>query len=108
VLFEVNGEYITYRKNPNIRIKFRRDPIPGTGNFHRGHCLREIHTTPEMRRFVADEEMSRELDIHKPMRQRRSRNNLPNSWVDIVRSDANGKSWKRNRKTQYRERRNLS
>lgn len=80
-------------KVKGIKLKFRFDPVPGTGGYKNlGRFYRNIKTTQE-RKFCCDPE-------HKPyIRGKRSMKNLPEAWDDIWNSkELIKKSWKRTKK----------
>lgn len=62
--------------------------------------FRRIHTTQERKRWISDEELSKEYPELK-LRYARSFSNLPNSWDDIHRSHER-RSWKIYRENQYK------
>lgn len=82
-------------------------PVPGTGvRSAYGKCLRSPGTTAEMARTMGDDDLARivagEYGVRlRGVRSRRRR--LPTRWDDRIRGDLLDRSWKRNRKTRYRE-----
>ena len=80
---------------PIARRAYRHDPVPGTGG--RGHyrCLRRIRTTQEIKANA-----QARLEGEPPVRGHRL--NLPTRWDDPMRHVEH--NWKRQRRTQYRDR----
>lgn len=74
-------------------------PVPHTGVGNRGWSYRKIRTTKN-RRWAQIVE-----DVEVRPRPGCGVNGLPNSWDDIARMDRNDRSWKHNRKTQYKPQR---
>lgn len=74
--------------------EFRKDPVPTTGKRGGYRVYRHPKTTQELRRNGYEPEYSR---------GRRRKGYLRNSWDDILRSSyRERKNWKRNRKTQWK------
>ena len=85
------------------KIKYRYDPIPGTGKHKGGYrWWRHPKTTQEKRAYykLEVEETDTGYPIH--YRARRSPPNLPQAWWDILHSDWHDHCWKNFRKTQYK------
>jgi hypothetical protein len=59
---------------------------------------RQIHTTQELRANQDGQWIEDQGDYRIKIRGRR--NNIPNSWDDLMRSDLRHKCWKRHRMTQ--------
>lgn len=78
-------------KRTGIKLRFRFDPIPGSGKYRgRGYYYRNIKTTQE-RKYACDPE-------HKPyIRGKRSLRNLPEAWDDIP-ANTIKRNWKRTKK----------
>lgn len=73
-------------------------PVPGTRHYRGGHIFRRPGTHPLRRDAVHFP------DAGEPgIRAKRSANNLPTSYDDCHRSDVGGRSWKRYRKTQWKD-----
>lgn len=65
-----------------------------------GRWLRDIRTTQERRSWFSF--IMSMSDYPQWIKRRRSNKHVPNSWDDIIRSDLYDRSWKLNRKTQYK------
>ena len=66
-----------------------------------GTWLRDINTTQERREWFAY--IDELAEYPHLIRHRRSMKELPSAWDDIPRNDLQDRSWKRHRKTQYRQ-----
>ena len=81
--------YVTVIKNFNkiyVRCRFRIDPIPRSGKWHRYKTyLRNMRTTQERRMSFSHPRYTR---------AKRNKRNLPDSYDDYYRSDISNKSWK--------------
>lgn len=79
---------------------FRAETVPGTGRIgwrKGGTVHRSPGTQPELR--ATDEKELLEAGV----KIRRSRLGLPNAWDDVMRGDYGQRSWKRHRKTQWKD-----
>ena len=65
-------------------------------------CFRRPRTTQE-RRATGKKDILRIDAYGVRIRARRNSSNLPNTWDDVHRRDYRNRSWKRHRKTQYKE-----
>lgn len=84
---------------------FRTLPVPHTRCYRGGgySFSRRPKTLQERAQAEAHDEELREYGIR--VRPRRNKANLPNSWDDVGRTDWDDRSWKRHRKTQWKEKR---
>ncbi len=72
-------------------------PVPHTGRPHRGSAYRSMRTHRSRRQSV-------EVDDGEVPGRPRAWKNLPSAWDDVVRGDLGQRSWKRQRRAQWRER----
>lgn len=96
--------YYTEKEIERDERDFRCAPAPYTRcRRGGGGWYRKIRTYGEHRETVAllHDEDAIEYDV-KP-RAKRNTHNLPNSWDDFTRSDYRNHNWKRQRKTQWKE-----
>lgn len=88
-MFKYNEELYAYRyyRKTYKTYKFRKDSVP----FIRKPSCENYLKSPKMRK----REMSLYSEYKKFIRLKRSRNNMPDSWDDILRSDCgNARCWK--------------
>lgn len=93
-----------YRYYRRKKFKFRQGPVEGIRCWRPGRYYRPIRTTQERREnaYLKYDEDAVEYEVKA--RPSRSKDSLPNAWDDIPYSKWWGrKSWKRYRKTQWRE-----
>lgn len=82
---------------------FRNGPVPHTGRRRGGHMFRRPGTHGERRELRGLEADLQDPDMDLPrIRIRVRRRNAPTAWDDLP-IRGRGKSWKRHRKTRFRE-----
>lgn len=83
---------------------FRRGPVPGIRCFRGGGGMYRLpRTFNEMRNAVACETDDELRELGVKVRGRRKKGSLPTLWDDLCRKDYNNRNWKRQRRTQYRD-----
>lgn len=94
------GRFGRIRYDP---ASFRNGPVPGTGRRGGGSWFRHMRTTQERRaaKALAHDEDCVEAGVKA--RARRNFANLVSAWDDVMRG-GDSRSWKRNRRTQWKER----
>lgn len=90
---------LLYRKHNYV---YRFDPVPFIKNHKHGRRYREFKTASEKRIACIHEYEG----LYKLIRRKRSYKGLPNSWDDY-RIHIN-RCWKRNRKTQFKAKDNIT
>jgi len=96
------GRWLASRKVPDHR--FRRAPVPYTRKRRGGsHYFRSFSTFQECREAVSLEFDEDATEAGVRVRAKRNCRNLPNSWDDYGRGDYAHRSWKRQRRTRWRE-----
>lgn len=80
----------------SIPVKFRYDPVPGSG--------KNWHNTNFFRRPKTLQELKWTFEHKKYVRGKRKKKYLPTSWDDIPRNDRKNKNWKSctKRRKQYK------
>lgn len=82
--------------------EYRRDPVPfircRRGSSYGARYYKHPRTIQERRAYFHDEIAEYGIRVRKT----RSARNLPDPWDDRQRADLNHRSWKRHRKTQYK------
>ena len=76
-----------------------KGPVPYTGKLGGGHYHRRVRTFPEHR--ACEAVLTSEGEPR--FRAARNRHNLPSAWDDIRITARYDRSWKRHRKTQYKQ-----
>jgi len=82
---------------------FRCAPEPSTGYRRYGNCYRHISTYSEHRDNDALNYDDDAIEYNIKSRSKRTKSYLPNYWDDRIRSDYDVKNWKRQRKTQWKQ-----
>lgn len=69
-------------------MKYRSEPIPGTGRggWCFGNYYKRPKTTQERKQYIAHTEYARELGVKIRLRKRRSDRSIANAWDDRVKS----------------------
>lgn len=90
-VFYTGTYYTFYKRHKGIKVRFRYDPVPGTGGYKSFAKIYRNPKTNQERKYACDPE-------HKPyIRGKRSLKILPDPWDDILVSKVK-RNWKRTKK----------